>query len=121
MILTELIREQILGVTVMFGAGIGVAVLYQVFRSICRLLIKQTYICSAMELAFWIVAAYGTSKFLYYCAYGQLSVHTIGAFVAGVLLWKICFYDIINNICAFLEMKWNSKKEHGKEETKQSI
>lgn len=121
MILTELIRGQILDVTVMFGAGIGVAALYQIFRSICRLLITRKYIYGVLELVFWIMAAYGTSRFLYYCCYGQISVHTVCAFAAGVLLWKVCFYDIIYNIYAFLETKRKVKKEHGKEKTKQSI
>lgn len=121
MILTELIKEQILGVTVMFGAGIGIAAMYQIFRSICKFLIRKKYICGVLELMFWVAAAYFTSKFLYYCAYGRLSVHTMCAIAAGVLLWKVCFYDITYNTCELLATKWKMKKEHGKEETKQSI
>ncbi len=121
MILTELIREQVLTATVMFGAGIAVTFLYQIFRCLCRLFLHRKIICGVLEIIFWIAAAAVTYKFLYYCAYGKISVHGICAFACGAILWKICFYDIIYKICTFLEMKWKSDREHGKKEKKQSI
>lgn len=121
MILTELIRDQILGVTVMFGAGIAVAFMYQMFRCFCRVAVSRKWAAAVLEIIFWIAAAYFTSRFLYYCAYGKLSVHTICGFACGALLWKVCFYDIIYKICTFLEKKFGIEKNHGKEETKQSV
>ena len=121
MILTELIRDQILGVTVMFGAGIGVAFMYQIFKCLCRLTVRKKWAAVVFEIIFWIAAACFTSRFLYYCAYGQLSAYVIGAFGCGALLWKLCFCDIIYKICAFLEQRFKIEGEHGKEEEKQSV
>ena len=40
------------------------------------------------EITFWFAAAATLSGFLYYCAYGKLSVHAAAGFFAGLLLWK---------------------------------
>ena len=119
--LSELIRDQIVDTSVMFAAGIGVTFMYQIFGWACRVFIKRKPVAAAAEIAFWAGAAVFTGKFLYYCDYGQISGHTICAFAMGVILWKVCFCDIIYKICTFLEDKWDLKREHGKEETKQSI
>jgi len=121
MIITELIRDQVLGVTVMFAAGIAVAFMYQIFSWVCSVSVQRKWLAALAEVAFWAGAAAFTGKFLYYCAYGKLSFHTICAFACGVLLWRLCFYDIIYKICAFFESKFGMKKEHGKEKTKQSV
>lgn len=41
-----------------------------------------------IDLHFWIAAAFVLSMFLYYCAWGKLSVHAGLGFFAGLLLWK---------------------------------
>lgn len=121
MILTELICDQVRGVTVMLGAGLAVAFMYQIFLRLCALTVRQGWMCAVLEIAFWAGAAAFTGKFLYYCAHGQISVHTICAFACGVILWKFCFYDIISSVCTFLETKFGMRKKHGKKEKKQSI
>ena len=121
MILTELICDQVRGVTVMLGAGLAVAFMYQIFLRLCALTVRQGWMCAVLEIAFWAGAAAFTGKFLYYCAHGQISVHTICAFACGVILWKFCFYDIISSVCTFFETKFGMRKKHGKKEKKQSI
>ena len=121
MILTELICDQVRGVTVMLGAGLAVAFMYQIFLRLCALTVRQGWMCAVLEIAFWAGAAAFTGKFLYYCAYGQISAHTICAFACGVILWKFCFYDIISSVCTFFETKFGMRKKHGKKEKKQSI
>ena len=121
MILSELIREQVFGATVMFGAGIAIAFMYQVLRCACRLSGCGRIAAGVLEMIFWVCAAAFVWKFLYYCTHGKLSMYVICAFASGVILWKICFCDIIYKICTFLETKWKTDKEHGKKEKKQSV
>ena len=121
MILTELICGQIKGVTVMFGAGLAVAFMYQLFLWIIGMMIRRRLVAAVLEIAFWAGAAAFTGKFLYYCAHGQISVHTICGFACGALLWKLCFYDIIYKICTLFETQIGIKKKNGEKEKKQSI
>lgn len=121
MIMTELIADQIRGTSVMFGCGIAVAFMYQIFLWICGLTVRSGWAAAILEIAFWAGAAAFAGKFLYYCAHGQLSAHVICAFACGGLLWKLCFYDIIYKICAFFETKFGMRKKHGKEKKKQPI
>ncbi|MBP3385049.1 MAG: hypothetical protein J6M22_06265 [Firmicutes bacterium] len=121
MILTELICDQVRGVTVMFGAGIAVAFMYQLFLWVCSITVRRGWLEAILEIAFWAGAAAFAGKFLYYCAHGQISVHTICAFACGAILWKFCFYDIIYSVCTFFETKFGIRKKHGKKEKKQSI
>lgn len=121
MMITELIRDQVTAVTVMFGAGICVAMLYQVFGCTIKRRAGRAPLKILLEISFWAAAAFIASKFLYYCAYGKLSVHGAVAFALGALLWKLCFCDIIYKICAFFETRLKIEKDHGKEETKQSV
>lgn len=94
-VLTDLIKEQAVQCLVMFCAGILLMAFYQ----ICSFLSKQVtiyrWIRAVLEIFFWFTAAVAVSQFLYYCAYGSISIHATAAFVAGVLLWKKCFCGII--------------------------
>lgn len=119
--MTDLIREQILQVTVMFGAGISVAFLYQLLHVLIRLLPIGRGVQSLMEVGFWICAFWWTSQFLYYSAYGRLSVHAAAGFGVGVLLWKVCFYDIIDKIYINIKSRQGMNKNHGEKEKKQSV
>lgn len=119
--MTDLIREQILQVTVMFGAGISVALLYQLFQVLTQLLPIGWILQYLLEIGFWVCAFWWTSQFLYYSAYGRLSVHAATGFGVGVLLWKVCFYDIIDKIYINIKSRQGMNKNHGEKEKKQSV
>ena len=54
------------------------------------------------EIILWIFQGFIAAAFLYYCAYGRVSVHSFCGFVAGAVLWKISFcgiiYDALNRV-----------------------
>ena len=121
MIVTELIREQSLQWAVMFAAGIGVMILYQLFGNTCSLLGLGSIIRGIAEVFFWLAAAIATWQFLYYCAYGRLSFHAAAAFTAGALLWKKCFYAIIDKIYTTMYKKQGIRNKNGEKEKKQPV
>ena len=121
MILTELIREQAFQCAVMAGAGILVAIAYQVFKNTCGLFQMREVWQGIMEVAFWICAAAATSHFLYYCAYGRLSFHAAVSFAAGALLWKKFFCAIIDKIYTKLQIKQGIHNKNGEKEKKQPV
>lgn len=93
---TELIKEQSYECLIMFCSGIA----FMIVCEFCSFLSHKIQISKwwrmGLELFFWFAAAVMASEFLYYCAYGKLSVHSIAAFGAGLLLWKSGFCGIIN-------------------------
>ena len=93
---TELIREQAFQCVVMVGAGIAFMLLYQLCSFLCQRAAPGKWLRWILEPAFWLVSALMTAQFLYYCAYGRVSVHSAIAFAAGVLLWKIFFCGIMS-------------------------
>ena len=103
--LTALIVEQLRTVGVMMAAGIFVESLWQVRcfllqRFHRRLSTRQTtfaavFARAAIETHFWMAATLVVSFFLYYCAWGKLSVHAAVGFFTGLLLWKKMCCDII--------------------------
>ncbi len=94
--LTELIKEQASQCAVMFGAGIAFMVFYQFCSMLSKRITLNKWARAGVELVFWLITAIMLSQFLYYCAYGGLSLHVAVAFGAGALLWKKFFYGIIN-------------------------
>jgi hypothetical protein len=121
MILTELIREQAFQCAVMAGAGVVIMTAYRVFRNTCGLIKPQNKLAAVMEITFWILAAVVTSYFLYYCAYGRLSVHAAVSFAAGAILWKKMFCDIIDRIYMKLNIIQGIYNRYGEKEKKQSV
>lgn len=87
---TELIISQTKTLLVMLAAGIFVESFMQIkklFQQRCGSIVLRI----AAEAAFWVIAAASVSAFLYYCAFGKISIHALAGFLAGVLLWKkIC-------------------------------
>ena len=123
--LTALIVEQLRTVGVMMAAGVFVESLWQIrcfllkrFHrrtgsgsgqsghvrhsrlSLRRAATRQTtfaavFARAAIETHFWMAATLVVSFFLYYCAWGKLSVHAAVGFFTGLLLWKKMCCDII--------------------------
>lgn len=87
---TELIAGQAKTLMVMFAAGILIESFMQI-KQLVQSRCGGTLRLFAAEAAFWAASAVSLSSFLYYCAYGRISVHALVGFLAGVLLWKkIC-------------------------------
>ncbi len=120
-VITELIKEQTIQCFVMGGAGIAFMLFYQICSFLSRQAPANKWIRAALELLFWFLAAIMLWQFLYYCAYGSLSIHTIAAFGAGVLLWKRFFYGIIIPGKGKGIRIRGFKKTNGKEKKKQSV
>lgn len=119
--LTDLIKEQGAQCLIMFAAGIAMAVFYQICSLILSRIQVSKWIRMGAEPVFWLTAAVLFSQFLYYCAYGRLSFHIIGAFAAGVLLWMKFFCGIIGrDNCRNVKVR-GSEKKNGKEKKKQSV
>lgn len=94
--LTDLIKEQGSQCLIMLGAGVAFSLFYQLCSlALSRMQVKKWIRLSAEPL-FWLAAAVLFWQFLYYCAYGKLSLHTITAFGAGVLLWRKFFCGIMS-------------------------
>ena len=88
--LTELITLQAGTLAVMAGAGVLTETLWQILRLAQRKTTSK-YIRLVQEALFWAAGCVIIPEFLYYAAYGSLSVHAFLGFSAGVLLWKkIC-------------------------------
>lgn len=96
MALTDLIKEQAGQCVVMFGAGIAFMFFFQLCSLASKRIALNKWLRAGIELIFWLATAVMISQFLYYCAYGSLSLHTGVAFGAGVLLWKKFFYGIMD-------------------------
>jgi len=94
MVLTELIQKQLFQVSIMICAGAAVGILYDAriknfpLKGLAGLV---------SEVLYWTFSSFLTFKFLYYCAYGQLSFHSFCAFCTGVLLWRKGFHDTIKD------------------------
>lgn len=124
MVITELIKDQVFEAAIMFGAGIGLAALYQVWHLLGNCIFKnerkqdtkkdeneehdnnkekkqkrrekRIIIGKAFfEIIFWLIAAFFTMKYLYYAAFGDISFHNFFALLLGALLWRKIFYDMI--------------------------
>ena len=85
--LTELITRQAGTLAVMAGAGVLTETLWQVLH-LLQQRASSKYIRLVQESLFWAVCCAVIPEFLYYAAYGRLSVHAFLGFSAGVLLWK---------------------------------
>ena len=103
MLFTELIMTQAKTLGVMAAAGIMVETLWQLKRYMWHGVYKAgntsagerkqyryiSVLKYVLDMGFWILAAMTISMFLYYSAYGKLSVHALLGFLIGFLLWKL--------------------------------
>lgn len=119
--LTTLIREQAGQCLVMAGAGIVFMIFYRFFGILSGRAGLPGWVCGVLELVFWLAAAVITFQFLYYCAYGRISVHSICAFAAGVLLWRKCFCGIILPTECEGKRTRGLRKRHGKKKKEQAV
>lgn len=76
--LTELIVSQARTLIVMAAAGVFVESMWQIKKRI----ITKRWIS---EVMFWAAAAAAISAFLYYCAFGKLSMHAAAGFLTGLV------------------------------------
>ena len=90
-----LIINQVFEFIIMFAAGSTVMIFYDLFTAVKNKIKPGSSISFLQDILFWIFAAILTSSFLYYCSFGQLSVHALLAFGLGAVLWKKFFYDTI--------------------------
>lgn len=99
MVLTDLIKDQVFQSAIMFSAGLGFGMLYQVWEICRKALVHRAKgaraLSSVLEFAFWPLAAFFVWEFMYYAAYGDISFHNFLALALGALLWRKAFYDIV--------------------------
>lgn len=93
--LTELILQQAKTLSVMLCAGILTESLWQL-KKYLQSRSRSRLIRSIQEIGFWAASAAALSAFLYYCAFGKLSLHAILGFFIGLLLWKKICCGIMN-------------------------
>lgn len=126
--LSEIILSQTDDILLMCAAGMIVMIFHDLLRYYQRKRKPAAAIAFFQDLLFWILAGLLASAFLYRCAYGQLSVHSMGAFGIGCALWETCFmkkfsqssgelYDIIKRK-AFLKREASRKRKDGQKKKK---
>lgn len=92
--LTALIISQAKTFMVMMAAGILTESLWQI-KNRLQLRFASVWQRILEEGLFWIASVAIVPAFLYYCAYGKISLHAIAGFLLGLLLWKKLCYGII--------------------------
>lgn len=88
--MNPLIHRQVYDVVVMLYAGMTVMFFYQLLGFYRSRRPMKGMLHGSLELAFWIFASFVTCAFLYYCCYGQLSIHSFAALFCGMALWRFC-------------------------------
>lgn len=93
--LTELILEQAKTLAVMFCGGILTESLWLLKKQL-QIMGKSKVLSYIEEVGFWAASAAALSAFLYYCAFGRITLHAILGFFLGLLLWKKICCGIMN-------------------------
>ncbi len=88
--MNPLILKQVFNAFIMLYAGMTVMLFYQILESYKKKRKTSGFLKTALEIAFWILAAFVSCSFLYYCAYGALSVHSFASLLGGMCLWRFC-------------------------------
>lgn len=112
--MNPLIHRQVYDVFIMFYAGMTVMFCYQLLEFYRNKRPMRKIMYGILEILFWLFAALMTSAFLYYCCYGQLSMHIFIALFMGMGLWRFCvskkfsilitqLYDIIESTIKILK------------------
>lgn len=93
--MTTLIQSQIFHIIIMLCSGILFMIIWET-ASWCSHNMRVGKISKSLfEIILWIFQSFVAAAFLYYCAYGEVSFHSLCGFTAGVILWKLFFYGII--------------------------
>ncbi|MBQ8589878.1 MAG: spore cortex biosynthesis protein YabQ [Firmicutes bacterium] len=136
--LSPQVRQQLLDIIVMTSGGMTVGLMRTVDRLIKRRLNRSPVAKWILEVLFWILAGICAADFLYYCAYGALSFHSIFSLWMGFFAWKKWFD---REIVSFVEAvfcrqdltQWgiikrsvtmgerSGEHRYGKDETKPSV
>lgn len=89
--MSEIILSQAYDILIMCGAGMTVMLVHDILECYQEIKCPQKVVAFLQDILFWIFSGLLTSSFLYYCSYGLVSFHAMGAFCVGGLLWKLCF------------------------------
>ena len=93
--MSELIKSQSFHIIVMCSSGMLFMIIWEIASWARRALSFGRASASFLEIILWIFQSFIASAFLYYCAYGRLSVHCLIFFIAGIVLWNTFFSGII--------------------------
>lgn len=126
--MSEIIVTQATDIGVMCAAGMTVMILHDLLRWYQKKRKPVKAVAFLQDILFWIMAALLASAFLYYCAYGLVSVHSMGAFCIGAAMWETCFMkkisQSISSFCDIIKHKAlfrqgvPEERRHGKKKKK---
>lgn len=113
--ISEIILVQANDIFIMCAAGMTVMIFHDLLGCYQRKRKPVRAIAFFQDILFWVFAALLASSFLYYCAYGLVSFHAMGAFCIGAALWETCFAKKISqSMSGFYDiMKRKSLKRQG--------
>lgn len=124
--LSDIIVSQARDILVMCGAGMTVMILHDLLNIYQNKRRPFGAVAFFQDILFWVLAALLVSAFLYYCSYGKVTVHSIGAVCIGAALWETFFvkkisqsyrgfYAIIKHKALFRgrvsEERWDGEKK----------
>ena len=89
--MSEIILSQAYDIFIMWAGGMTAMLLRDVLDWFQWKSKPSKAVAFCQDILFWILAAVLASSFLYYCAYGLVSVHAVGAFCIGAAFWKASF------------------------------
>ena len=96
--MTELIRSQLNIFFVMTLGGMAAGLVLDVFEAFSQIRCAGKLGAAAAELIAWITVGFLVSEFMFFCDNGKVSFEGIMSFIAGLLLWKKCFCDILRPV-----------------------
>lgn len=124
--LSPQIRQQALDMLVMTMGGMVVGALRTLDLLTLKRWIHNSIIAWFQEVLFWIIGGIVSSEFLYYCAYGAVSFHSLVSLFLGFFLWKRLFHGQMGTVFGII--KWNMtigepiwEHIYGKNETKPRV
>ena len=100
--MNPLIWEQAYHFIILFYGGLTVGILHWACRAFQKRWKPRPGAAFVQDLLFWVLAAILTSAFLYYCAYGKVTLHGILAFGLGIVLWQLVFGEKLYSL--FLQL-----------------
>lgn len=89
--LSETILIQSRDIIVMCAAGMTVMILHDLLGFYQERRKPVRAVVFFQDILFWVLAALLASAFLYYSAYGLVTIHSMGAFAIGAAMWETCF------------------------------